>query len=85
MNFTQAKQLEVWRTFSDGSRYKVGVLAQNRQGVFFQYQQDYLAQFSNLSPFKLSFDTPCKQGLKHHIMDYPVYLLIPCLTAGVYY
>ncbi len=57
MNFTQAKQLEVWRTFSDGSRYKVGVLAQNRQGVFFQYQQDYLAQFTNLSPFKLSFDT----------------------------
>jgi len=34
----------------------VGELAQNRQGVFFQYDADYLAQFSSLSPYGLSWD-----------------------------
>ena len=51
------KKLDVWRTLSDGKRCRVGTLAQNRQGVFFQYQGDYVERFANLSPFKLLFDT----------------------------
>ena len=51
------KQLKVWRTLSDGNRCLVGTLAQNRQGVFFHYHTDYLANFANLSPFNLRFDS----------------------------
>jgi serine/threonine-protein kinase HipA len=56
MSANPVKKLEVWRTFSDASRRWVGTLAQNTQGVFFQYQPEYLEQFSSLSPFRLSFD-----------------------------
>ncbi len=56
MSVEPAKRLDLWRTFSNGSRSRVGVLAQNRQGVFFQYAGDYLARFANLSPFGLMFD-----------------------------
>lgn len=35
----------------------VGVLAQNLQGVFFQYDESYISQFGNLSPFTLQTDT----------------------------
>ncbi|MBK5969153.1 MULTISPECIES: type II toxin-antitoxin system HipA family toxin [Thiorhodovibrio] len=56
MSAEHVNRLDVWRTFSDGSRCRVGVLAQNRQGVFFQYAGDYLARFANLSPFGLRFD-----------------------------
>ena len=42
------KKLDVWRTFSDGKQCRVGTLAQNRQGVFFQYQGDYVARFRQL-------------------------------------
>ncbi len=51
------KRLDIWRTLTDGRRYQVGTLAQNSKGVFFQYQPDYIAQFGNLSPFKLNLDT----------------------------
>ena len=33
------------------SRTLVGVLAQNRQGVFFQYDHGYLSRHPSLSPF----------------------------------
>ncbi|MBE0487142.1 type II toxin-antitoxin system HipA family toxin [Marinobacter sp.] len=56
MSFAPVRQLAVWRTFSDGQRALVGGLAQNRQGVFFQYDADYLARFSPLSPFALTWD-----------------------------
>jgi serine/threonine-protein kinase HipA len=56
MNVERVNRLDVWRSFSDGSRHAVGVLAQNRQGVFFQYAPEYLARFANLSPFGLRFD-----------------------------
>ena len=56
MSFAPVRQLAVWRTFSDGQRALVGGLAQNRQGVFFQYDADYLARFSPLSPFALKWD-----------------------------
>ncbi|MEA1052905.1 type II toxin-antitoxin system HipA family toxin [Lamprobacter modestohalophilus] len=56
MNGERVNRLDVWRTLSDGSRHHVGGLAQGRQGVFFQYAREYLAQFTNLSPFSLRFD-----------------------------
>ncbi|MEA3641806.1 MAG: type II toxin-antitoxin system HipA family toxin [Lamprobacter sp.] len=56
MSVERVNRLDVWRTLGDGRRHRVGVLAQNRQGVFFQYAGDYLARFANLSPFGLRFD-----------------------------
>lgn len=56
MSFTPVRQLAVWRAFSDGQQVRVGGLAQNRRGVFFQYDADYLTQFSPLSPFALKWD-----------------------------
>lgn len=53
MNFKSIQKLSVARTLSSGERVAVGVLAQNRQGVFFQYADSYLQQFGNLSPFTL--------------------------------
>ena len=56
MTNSPIKKLEVWRTLSDANRCLVGVMAQNKQGVYFQYEPEYLAKSSNLSPFKLRFD-----------------------------
>ncbi|PTB88755.1 type II toxin-antitoxin system HipA family toxin [Pseudidiomarina aestuarii] len=56
MAFNPVPKLNVSRTLSSGAQIHVGVLAQNKQGVFFQYNQDYLARFENLSPFHLNFD-----------------------------
>ncbi len=57
MAFKPIARLEVWRTLLDGQQTQVGQLAQNRQGVFFQYNTDYLKNYSNLSPFGLKFNT----------------------------
>lgn len=54
MSFKPVQKLDVCRTLSDGTSVAVGVLAQNRQGVFFQYDSEYLQQFGNLSPFTLN-------------------------------
>ena len=54
--FAPIRRLEVWRRWSTGSRTLVGVLAQNRQGVFFQYDHGYLSRHPSLSPFTLPFD-----------------------------
>ena len=51
MSFKPIQKLLVHRTLSTGTHVFVGTLAQNRQGVFFQYEPEYLAQFGNLSPF----------------------------------
>lgn len=56
-DFSPVRRLEVWRRLSAGSRVLVGVLAQNRQGVFFQYDDGYVRRHTSLSPFKLAFDT----------------------------
>jgi serine/threonine-protein kinase HipA len=56
MTFNKTVRLDVHRTLSDGSMVQVGVMAQNRQGVFFQYLPDYLQKFGNLSPYKLKAD-----------------------------
>lgn len=56
-NFKPIRQLNVWRTLSTGENTPVGVLAQNKQGVFFQYDERYLARYGNLSPFRLKADS----------------------------
>ncbi|MBD1390132.1 type II toxin-antitoxin system HipA family toxin [Neiella sp. HB171785] len=53
MSFKPIQKLIVSRTLSTGEKVIVGTLAQNRQGVFFQYEADYLSRFGNLSPFTL--------------------------------
>ena len=53
MSFKPIQKLMVYRTLSIGEQVFVGTLAQNRQGVFFQYDSGYLIQFGNLSPFTL--------------------------------
>lgn len=54
--------LNVLRTLVDGHKIKVGELAENRQGIFFAYDDHYRQHFPNLSlsPFKLRFE----QGLQ---------------------
>ncbi len=53
MSFKPVQRLDVTRTLGTGEQVAVGVLAQNRQGIFFQYDQGYLQQFGNLSPLTL--------------------------------
>ena len=57
MAFKATQKLDVTRRLSNGEQVMVGTLAQNRQGVFFQYHADYLSRFSNLSPFSMNADT----------------------------
>lgn len=57
MDFKPVQKLNVMRTLATGARVQVGVLAQNRLGVFFQYEADYLQQFGNLSPFTMQDST----------------------------
>ena len=57
MSFKPVRKLDIIRTLSTGQRVSVGVLAQNLQGVFFQYDESYISQFGNLSPFTLQTDT----------------------------
>ncbi len=56
MEGSVVKKLDVWRKFTSGSTIKVGELAQNKQGVYFQYDTGYLNKHKNLSPFGLSFN-----------------------------
>jgi len=48
-------KINVIRHLSNGESISVGVLAQNKQGVYFQYDNSYLNSQKNLSPFKLKF------------------------------
>jgi len=57
MRFKPVQKLVVSRTLSKGDVVSVGTLAQNRQGVFFQYNTHYLERFGNLSPFTLTAST----------------------------
>lgn len=54
--FIPVRRLEVFRRLSTGDRVLAGVLAQNAQAVYFQYDPDYLSNYANLSPFSLSHD-----------------------------
>ena len=57
MSFKPVQKLNVTRTLSTGDSVQVGVLVQNSQGVFFQYEAQYLQKFGNLSPFTLHNST----------------------------
>src|SRR5690554_6522320 len=57
MTFKPIRKLTVTRVLATGQAVTVGVLAQNRQGAFFQYAADYLGQYGNLSPFGLKTTT----------------------------
>lgn len=54
MSFKPIQKLHASRTLSTGQQVKVGTLALNRQGVYFQYHENYLGRFGNLSPFALN-------------------------------
>ena len=54
MSFKPIQKLNVSRTLSTGQQVEVGTLAQNRQGVYFQYHDNYLGRFGNLSPYALN-------------------------------
>jgi serine/threonine-protein kinase HipA len=54
MAFKPIQKLVVQRMLSTGNRVNVGRLAQNQQGVFFQYDADYIQQFGNVSPIPLT-------------------------------
>jgi serine/threonine-protein kinase HipA len=54
--FSPVKKLDVFRRLSNNQRVQVGTLAQNSQGVYFQYHPDYLLNYPNMSPFNLPFD-----------------------------
>ena len=68
MNFKPIQKLMIHRTLSTGEQAFVGTLAQNRQGVFFQYDAGYLTQFGNLSPFTLKPNSSLQLAPKqpHH-------------------
>ncbi len=53
MVFKPIQKLSVNRTLSTGQVVWVGTLAQNSQGIYFQYDEAYLSSFGNLSPFTL--------------------------------
>ena len=46
-------KLIVKRKLSNGNVTNVGELAENRNGIYFQYNDEYLNQYSNISPFAL--------------------------------
>ncbi len=64
MSFKPVQKLSVQRTLSSGQTVNVGVLAQNHQGVFFQYFDEYISHFGNLSPFTLKANGQLQQAPK---------------------
>ena len=55
--FYPVAKLDVYRCLSTAENIPVGTLAQNSQGVYFQYHVDYLNRQLSLSPFQIPFDT----------------------------
>ena len=56
MSLLMIRKLTVRRCLSDGHIVNVGQLAQNKTGVYFQYDVRYLNKHPSLSPFNLPFD-----------------------------
>ncbi|AYA39856.1 type II toxin-antitoxin system HipA family toxin [Xenorhabdus nematophila] len=57
--------LNVKRKFSDGSNMFVGQLAENKEGVYFQYDGSYLKTYpKSLSPFLIKPDTSLQKAPK---------------------
>ena len=46
-------KLIVKRKLSNGNAIKVGELAENKNGIYFQYNDEYLNNYSNISPFAI--------------------------------
>ena len=46
-------KLMVKRKLANGNSIKVGELAENKRGIYFQYHDDYVNQYGNISPFSL--------------------------------
>lgn len=55
-------KLIVKRRLSDGNNINVGELAENNTGIYFQYDELYLAKYSNISPFALDESTNLQLG-----------------------
>lgn len=55
-------KLIVNRRLSNGDSVKVGELAENKSGIYFQYNERYLASFSNISPFALEESAELQLG-----------------------
>lgn len=62
MNLGQVRKIDVHRVLASGSRAHVGTLAQNRDGVYFEYSSEYLNEAGNLSPYQLNFDATLQKG-----------------------
>lgn len=62
MSVSSVRQLTVWRTFANGQQVRVGGLAQNREGIYFQYDPDYLVEHRSLSPFALKWDASVQRA-----------------------
>lgn len=60
--FVPIQKLDIFRRLSNNKRVLAGVLAQNSQGVYFQYNPDYLLNYPTLSPFNLPFDGELHQA-----------------------
>lgn len=54
--FTPVRKLDVFRLLSTGEKVAVGTLAQDSEYTYFAYENDYLIQLGNLSPFSLKAD-----------------------------
>lgn len=50
-------KLIVKRRLANGSTISVGELAENNTGIYFQYDEHYLAKYSNIAPFTLDEST----------------------------
>ena len=85
MAFKPIDKLEVKRTLSDSSELMVGVLAQNRQGVYFQFEESYLDTYGNLSPFSLAFNREVQLAPKNHTTGCMGSFLIVYLMGGGYF
>lgn len=56
-------KLVVKRRLSDGSSVSVGDLAENAQGIFFQYHETYLDRFSaSMAPYTLEFNNSLQKA-----------------------
>lgn len=54
--------LIVKRTFTDGHQEKLGQLAENKTGIYFQYDESYLNQHtSSIAPFNIRADISTKK------------------------
>lgn len=85
MNFKPIKKLNVTRTLSTGVQVLMGTLAQNHNGVFFQYDAHYLTQFGNSSPFNLKNNTDLQIAPKNLMVTCMGFSLIVYLMDGVDY